>query len=408
VLVAGATGDVADGTPRALACEGLGVPSETPSGIRVYPADALPDELDVDRVLLVPSEPQTVHTIETWAAARGVVVERAVPAPIAVPDEIRVVAVSSPSTGSGKTALVRRLTRALRASGVRVAVVRHPIANLLAWDRFAATLVRSPDELGGGRPLEEREELAPIVGAGIPVATGLDPDGLVRAAARSLDEKGVIVWDGGGAALPWLRTDLHLVVLDLIRPPADDVADRVGGADAVILTKADSAEPDAARAIEADVHRWNAQAPVVLADFAVGVSSGLELADRRVVCVEDWSSLALGGLSAGVAAVAARRFRCGVVDPRPFVTGTVRAVLEEHQHIGPVIPSLGRTPAEIGDLAASVRSTPGDVVLWGSNADPRGVIPDETRPIIRAYGELTEVAGPSLQELLTRVLPGHG
>jgi hypothetical protein len=65
-----------------------------------------------------------------------------------------------------------------------------------------------------------------------------------------------------------------------------------------------------------------------------------------------------------------------------------------------VIPSLGRTPAEIDDFAASVRATPGEVVLWASNADPAGVIPDEPRRVIRAFGELTEVAGPSLQELL--------
>jgi predicted GTPase len=98
--------------------------------------------------------------------------------------------------------------------------------------------------------------------------------------------------------------------------------------------------------------------------------------------------------------VAARRFRCGVVDPRPFAVGAIRDVLSAHPHIGAVIPSLGRTPAEIADLAASVRATPGEVVLWASNADPKGVIPDEPRRVVRAFGELTEVAGPSLQELL--------
>jgi predicted GTPase len=81
--------------------------------------------------------------------------------------------------------------------------------------------------------------------------------------------------------------------------------------------------------------------------------------------------------------------------------------LTAFDHIGPVIPSLGRTPAEIDDLAASVRATPGEVVLWASNADPATVVPDEQRPIVRAYGELTEVSGPSLQEVLVTLLPGH-
>ena len=80
--------------------------------------------------------------------------------------------------------------------------------------------------------------------------------------------------------------------------------------------------------------------------------------------------------------------------------GALREAFARNPHIGDVIPSLGRTPQEIADFAASVRATRADVVLWASNADPAGVIGDEPRPVVRAFGELTEVAGPSLQELL--------
>jgi predicted GTPase len=118
------------------------------------------------------------------------------------------------------------------------------------------------------------------------------------------------------------------------------------------------------------------------------------------VIVEDAPSVMLGGLSAGAGAVAARRFRCGVVDPTPFAVGAIADALRAHPHIGAVIPSLGRTQQEIDDLAASVAATPGDAVLWASNADPATLIGDEQRPIVRAFGELTEVAGPALQDLV--------
>ncbi|MCA1830262.1 MAG: hypothetical protein LC663_01915 [Actinobacteria bacterium] len=72
-----------------------------------------------------------------------------------------------------------------------------------------------------------------------------------------------------------------------------------------------------------------------------------------------------------------------------------------------MIPALGRTPEEIDDLGTSVLRTPGDVVLWASNADPVTVIAEEVRPVVRAFGELTEVAGPGLQDLLGPLLPGH-
>jgi len=368
----------------ALACEGLAAATKAPSGLPVFPADALPDNLDIDRIELLPCEQRTRDAVVAWARGRDVVDVHA--EPVAAP--VRVIAVSACSTGSGKTALTRRVARSLLRMGKRVAVVRHPIATLLDWNRFNASLVRTPPELLAGRPLDEREELAPLVGAGVPCATGLDPEGLISAASRDAD---VIVWDGGGAAEPWIRPDLHLVAVDLLR---DLPIDRE--ADAYVLTKADSAEPDRARAIE----RRFKDRVVLLADLTVGVQDGHTLRDRSVVVVEDWPSLALGGLAAGAGAVAARRFRCGVVDPRPFAVGTIRDELTKHSHIGPVIPSLGRTPREIADLAASVMSTPGDVVLWASNADPAGVVPDEPRPIVRAFGELTEVAGPSLQEIL--------
>jgi predicted GTPase len=300
------------------------------------------------------------------------------------------------------------VARALRASGLSVAVARHPIANLLLWERFATTVVRGPDELGGPRPIEEREELAPVAGAGIPVAVGLDPEGVLRAAAREVDDGGIVVWDGGGSARPWVDADIEIVVVDLLRPPDADAHDRIAGANSIVLAKADSAPRDSVLRTEELIRSWNADAPLVLADLAVGVAPSGVLQDRAVVCVEDWSSLVLGRLRGGAGTVAARRFRCGMVDPRPFAVGAIRDVLAAHDHIGPLIPSVGRTPSEIDDLAASVAATPGEVVLWASNADPAMVIPDETRPIVRAYGELTEVSGASLHEILAPVLPGHG
>lgn len=381
----------------ALACEGLAARATVPSGLPVYPADALPVDLEVDSVELLACETATADAVGAWARVRGIALTRGEPERHAAPEGVRIVAVSACSTGSGKTAVVRRVARALQRSGRRVAVVRHPIANLLLWERFAPSVKRAPQELVG--PVEEREELAPLVGAGIPVACGLDPDGLLRAAAREAD---VIVWDGGGAAAPWVTPDLHLVAVDLLRPLPTGAEERIANADAVVLTKADSAAPDRVREIEEQVRATT----VVLADLTVGVQDGPALRDRRAVLVDDWPSLALGGLAAGAAAVAARRFRCGVVDPRPFAVGAIAATLQSHPHIGAVIPSLGRTPQEIDDLAASVRATPGDVVLWASNADPAGVISGESRPVIRAYGELTEVAGGSLQQILAEWLPG--
>jgi predicted GTPase len=379
----------------ALACEGLALGCSTPSGLPVHPlGSSVPD---VDRVRLLPCEGRTRERVYGWGLE---VVEASVPL---ISCSRPVVTVEAASTGAGKTALTRRIARTLVRSRVSAIVARHPIAGLLLWDRFDPVVVRTPPELASGRPLEEREELAPLVGAGVPVVVGLDMERVLRLAAQEAD---VVVWDGGGAAAPYVDGVVRFLAIDLLRPRTVDPS-RVASADVVVLCKADSAPEGRAREIEAQVREINGEAQVILADLTVGVHPGAALTDSRVVIVEDASSLMLGGLSAGAGAVAARRFRCGVVDPRPFAVGAIADALQTFSHIGAVIPSLGRTTAEIDDLAASVAATPGEVVLWASNADPASVLRDETRPIVRAYGELTEVAGPSLQEVLTPLIPGH-
>ena len=159
----------------ALCCEGLAAPVSVPSGVPVYPVDALPNEAPFDVMRLLPCEPATRAAIQTWAAPRSIdVVETKTPT-IDVPAGVKVVAISATSTGSGKTALTRRVARILLAVGKRVVVVRHPLPSLLHWGRFDVSVVRSPDDVRAARPIDEHEELAPIVGTRVPVVTGLDP-----------------------------------------------------------------------------------------------------------------------------------------------------------------------------------------------------------------------------------------
>lgn len=390
--------------PSLLLLEGLAEPARTSAGVTAHPVDAL-DGLapaGVGTVQIVGGEAATRRAVNVWASEHGLPVEERSLDMVAPPPGVRVIAVSSPSTGSGKTALVRRVARALRRTGTAVGVARHPLPNLLLWDgRSEAVVLRSPMELREPRPIEEWEELAPVIGTGTVVASGLDPEGVLRAATRAVGPGGVVIWDGGGSAMPWVRPHLHLVAVDLLRELAEGAEAHVRAADAIVLTKADSAPKEHAAEREALVRSWNPHAPVILTDMPPAVPEGAGLIRKRVVVVEDQPSLLLGGLKAGAGAIVARRFHCGVVDPRPFARGAVARALADHPHVGAVIPSVGRTPGEIEDLVASVRATPGDAVLWASPADPEVLLAGDRRPIFRCYSDLIEVAGGSIPDLLT-------
>jgi predicted GTPase len=388
--------------PVALLVEGLATHATTPQGVRAFPAEA-PGEVDCDVVELIAGERATRDAVRAWASARGVAVREIALDELTPPEGVRVVTVSAATTGSGKTALTRRIARGLKRSGVDVAVARHPIPSLLHGGRTGVRVFRSTQELVG--PIDEREELEPVVGAGVPVASGLDPDEVLAAAAA---EARTVVWDGGGSASPWVRPDIRCVVVDLVRGFPSGAEEQIAAADAIVLAKADSANPERTHETEAAVREINPDADLVLMDMPVTAQPGQKLMDKAVVVVEDAPSLLYGGLKAGAGAVAARRFRCGVIDPRPFAVGAIAEALERYPHIGPVIPSLGRTPGELADLIASVRATPGQAVLWASPASPERVLRNEPRPVIRAYGEMMEVAGPPLQYVVRSLLPGQG
>jgi predicted GTPase len=409
VVLAGDAGSVmaaaagAGGRAEALLVEGLAERTGTPWDIEAVPVDDIPDALRADVVELHSGERRTRDTVADWAASVGAAVRDGVRVLLQPPDGVRCVSVESLTTGSGKTALAARVARALQRSGVAVAVVRHPLASALGSDAPPVNELRRPEDLHAV-PLDLAEEIVPVLHSGAPVWYGTDPAAVMAEASRGTR---VLVWDGGGSGEPWIRPDLRLFAVDLLRRLPPGAVERLAAADVIVLTKADTANPDRAAETESAVREHNPGATTILADMAVAVREGPQLVSRRVVIVEDWPSLLLGGLRAGAGAVAARRFRCGVVDPRPFAVGSIARALSDHPHVGAVIPSLGRTPGEVEDLRLSVLATPGDVVLWASQAPPGLVLPDTGRPVFQVRCELIETAGGSLQDVLRPLLPGH-
>ena len=93
-----------------------------------------------------------------------------------------------------------------------------------------------------GCTIEEREEYEPHLAAGHVVFAGVDYAAIL---ARAGAESDVLVWDGGNNDFPFVRPDLHLVVVDALRP--DDAAGYHPGeavlrmADVAIVSKVNTA-----------------------------------------------------------------------------------------------------------------------------------------------------------------------
>ncbi len=213
-------------------------------------------------------------------------------------------------TGSGKSQTTRRVAQLLRDDGKRVAVLRHPMPygdlTKQVVQRFA-----SYEDLYAAEPtIEEREEYEPHLAEGNLVFAGIDYAAILEAAEQEAD---VIVWDGGNNDTPFVRPNLHLVVVDPHRPghelryhPGET---NLRMAHACVVNKVDSADQSGIDAVLESIRTVNPEATVVLANSPIHVEeNGTKIAGKRVLAIEDGPTLTHGEMTYGAAVLAAKAY----------------------------------------------------------------------------------------------------
>lgn len=319
-----------------------------------------------------------------------------------------VVAVCASRTGAGKSQTSRAVVRYLRGKGKRVAVLRHPMpyGDLEAQrvQRFA-----EPADLDRhGVTIEEREEYEPHIAAGSVVFAGVDYASILALAEREAD---VLVWDGGNNDTPFLVPDLHIVVVDPHRAghelryhPGET---NVRMADAIVINKVDSADPEAVAAVRENIRRANPDAVVLEAASPLFVDDAAVLRGRRVLAIEDGPTLTHGGMRFGAAFLAARRAgAAAIVDPRPYAVGEISDTFRAYPDSGPVLPAMGYGADQIRDLGATieraVREGGVEAIAVGTPVD-LALLVDFPVPHTRVRYELQVLGTPTLEDVLDPV-----
>ena len=315
--------------------------------------------------------------------------------------KVPVIATSAVRTGCGKSQTTRWLARLLKEHGLKVAVVRHPMpyGDLAreAVQRFAT----SADLAAADCTVEEREEYEPHLALGNVVYAGVDYAAIV---ARAEAEADVILWDGGNNDFPFIRPDLHLVLVDPLRPghetthhPGEAV---LRMADIVVVAKVNAAADadvqqvtEAARTINPTAHIVRAASPVTLADPE-------QVRGKRVLVVEDGPTLTHGEMAYGAGWVAARRFGAGeIIDPRPFAIGSIKATYEKYPTTGDVLPAMGYGQKQMDELQKTINNSDADLVIIGTPIDLGSLLKID-KPTQRVRYELQEIGQPTLYDVL--------
>ena len=318
-----------------------------------------------------------------------------------------VISILAVRTGCGKSQTTRRVVEVLRGElGVeRIAAIRHPMpyGDLAAQavQRFAAI----EDLRKHDCTIEEMEEYEPHIAAGNIVYAGVDYEAILAQAQQEAD---VILWDGGNNDPSFYRSDLTITLADPLRAGHETLywagETNLTMADLVIISKCDSAQPEAIETIKANTLSRNPKARILTADSRLTLEDPDLVRGKRVLCIEDGPTLTHGEMEYGAAVVACRRHQAAeIVDPRPFAKGSVGEAFAKYPNLGTLLPALGYYPQQLRELESTIADCDCDSVVIGTPIDLRRVVTID-KPATRVRYDLAEHEPEALRQALSRAL----
>src|SRR5919206_461791 len=338
-----------------------------PDGIPILPESALESlvrEHEIDEVVFAYSDVTHEHVmhIGSRALAAGADYRLLSPRDTMLRSSKPSVAVCAVRTGSGKSQTTRRVAALLREAGKRVAVLRHPMPYGDLTQQAVQRFERYEDLDAADATIEEREEYEPHLAEGNLVFAGIDYGAILDRAEQEAD---VILWDGGNNDTPFIKPNLHIVVVDPHRPghelryhPGET---NLRMADVCVVNKIDS---------------------------------------KRVLAIEDGPTLTHGEMTYGAAVLAAKANAAAeLIDPRASAVGSIAKTFEDYPHVGPLLPAMGYGRRQMEDLRATIEASGAELVLIGTPIDLRRLI-DFQVPALRVTYRLQEVGEPTLREVL--------
>jgi len=378
-----------------------------PDGIPILPESALEQlirEHEIDEVVFAYSDVTHEHVmhIGSRALAAGASYRLISPRLTMLPSSKPVVAICAVRTGSGKSQTTRRVAELLREAGKRVAVLRHPMPYGDLTAQAVQRFERYEDLEAADATIEEREEYEPHLAEGNLVFAGIDYERILRAAELEAD---VVLWDGGNNDTPFIKPDLHIVVVDPHRPghelryhPGET---NLRMADVCVVNKIDSASQEGIDAVLDSIRESTTDARVILAASPFHIEGDAEeVRGKRVLAIEDGPTVTHGEMTFGAAVLAAKQYGAGeLVDPRPCAVGTIAETFEQYPNVGPLLPAMGYGRRQMKDLRATIRKCDPDLVLIGTPIDLRRLIDLDT-PALRVTYKLQEMGEPTLKDVL--------
>jgi predicted GTPase len=381
-----------------------------PKGIPIYSDEKLSDLIHQNRVDLVAFSYSDVPHIEVMHKASLVTAAGADFILIGasytmLKSSKKVVSICAVRTGCGKSQTSRQVIRILQKMGKRVVAVRHPMPYGDLTQQEVQRFSSYKDFDTYHCTIEEREEYEPVVDMGVVIYAGIDYEKILRRAETEAD---VIVWDGGNNDTPFYAPTVSIVVFDPHRAGHETLyhpgETNLMMADIAVINKVDSALSEKVAAVRETISARNPKALILLAESAIKVDEPKRIKKKRVLVVEDGPTVTHGEMSFGAGVLAAQRYgAAAILDPRPYLCGTLKETFKTYPKIGPLLPAMGYSPNQVSDLETTINKARCDLVLLATPIDLTRLIQIQ-KPVLRVRYDYKDHGQPTLAQVLAEKL----
>ncbi len=313
------------------------------------------------------------------------------------------VTICAARTGCGKSQTTRAVVKVLKAKGLKVVSIRHPMpyGDLVKQkvQRFASI----EDLKKHDCTIEEMEEYEPHIQMGSIIYAGVDYEAIVREAEKEAD---VIIWDGGNNDTPFYTSDkeIKIIVVDPHRA-GHEISYYPGEtnlriADVVVINKIDSADFDDIQEVRENISEINPNAIVIDGASPLFVDKPELIKGANVLVVEDGPTLTHGEMTYGAGVVAATKYGAAeLIDPREFAVGEIADTFKKYPDIGILLPAMGYGEQQIKDLEDTINAVNCDAVVIATPIDLTRIVKIH-KPTVKVSYELQEIGTPNLADVL--------
>jgi len=367
-----------------------------PDGIPIYPEEELPrliKELKVDDVFFSYSDVSHVYVMN-----RASIVNSAGASfhllgfeDTMLKSKKPVIAVVAIRTGSGKSPVSRYISKILREYGLKVGIVRHPMAygDFKIHSVMKLTTIEDLDKYQ--LTIEEKEDYEPHILNGFTVYSGIDYEKILRMAE---EENDIILWDGGNNDFPFIKPDIYITVVDPFRWRHIDTyypgEINVRSSDIAVITKINTADERDVRDAGSKVREINRNAEIIKVGISYKAVKEYDLKDKKVVVIEDGPTTTHGNMGFGAGYLYARDHGAIIVDPRKYIKGTYVEVYKKYTQLKDIIPAVGYSPEQMKELEDILNNI--DEAEYIISATPTRLdrYLNLKKPIIQVYYEIED------------------